>query len=1269
MKPVRYQLSIVLLLLSIAGRALAQSVPTTVPTAVSPGSVCPGGTITISANVTDDGRQAVAHAGDPAGYYWISYYNASTNAVVKAFQNYNDLYVGTPTVRTAGTHTASNRITGPAVVPNDLPAGTYYIRIFIGDSDAQRKGNASNSPTFTVNAAPTATISGGATVNYGSPVQVRIAFTGTGPWSFNYRNGTSSSAGFAAVTTSTNPYIITLSATGDYTYDADDITDFKNSCGNGSISGSASIKVNALKLTTTSVNPKTGGFCPNRDPIVVNFSVVGSAPSGTTYTVLISDQGGNFKAPNSSREKDGNIIGTGSSSPITCTIDRPLSSYDAGGYRVKVISNSAAVQDDGSSVAVQLSRPAKPTVKDIAYCQSETKPFQVEGQNLFWYGIYYNSTTDNRTAWDKRDTPPSPTNPGYYIYEVAQQVDGCFSGVVTFRVDVTGKSNPPSVSNVEYCQGEAPKPLSAGGQSLQWYDGNGNSISGTPTPPMNSVGTLVYKVSQLEGSNCRSDQATITVTIKSIPTAPTFTNPDPLCQGGNSKALSASGQNLQWYDASNNPISGAPSPPTTGITPLTYQVTQTVSGCTSPKASITQTFNAAAAAPTVTPASYCVGYTAEPLSARAQAQNPKWYLDGVEVPASTVPPTTEAKVITYKVTQAVSGNNCPSLPVDVKISILNSPTAPSVQDLGLCLRTAPSVTLDKRVTAENATLKWYDAQTGGTGSTTVPVPDVNTVGTKTYYVAQTNAGNCEGPRAALKVTIYDIPAAPTVGTAPLAVCEQAQQPVGPFTATGANLRWTSVDLPTGANQPPTTSPTAKPGNFTVAVTQTVNGCPSLPTLITQVINPAPAKPTATDFTLCLRDADKALSATALSGNTLRWYTQDSPGGTASATAPIIKADNVKQEKYYVSQVDSKSCESLQRQVIQVTVSAAPGAPTVRASQLVCLNTTPVALTAGGATGTALIWKGTEITDTTKAPTPSTATTRTYNYTVTQKLGSCISPASTITYTILPLPDKPTVAAVVRSCLGQPSVTLSATVTGSNTPKWYASEADAKDKKNAQTRVTIATDKPSATTWFVTQSDVNGCESTYSQQNVSVSQQVSAQVYGDGAVNFFDSTAIRIRFAGDGPWYVKFWDDTERNNITENPIVKWVNLKNVTTPTVTYTLKAISGACGAGVVPAAYTITVNRVITGVEPNKPTLSFVASPNPVTNTLRIEWSATSKKAVTLRALSATGHVVWQLDRIGTGSTQTESLPVNHWSAGLYFLQLKSDSDDVVVRKVIKQ
>ena len=82
----------------------------------------------------------------------------------------------------------------------------------------------------------------------------------------------------------------------------------------------------------------------------------------------------------------------------------------------------------------------------------------------------------------------------------------------------------------------------------------------------------------------------------------------------------------------------------------------------------------------------------------------------------------------------------------------------------------------------------------------------------------------------------------------------------------------------------------------------------------------------------------------------------------------------------------------------ITVSSAPGAPTVISPLLYCQGANVPSLTA---TGTGLLWYSTLTggTGSPSAPTPSTAAIGTSNYYVSQSIGTCEGPRATITVNI------------------------------------------------------------------------------------------------------------------------------------------------------------------------------------------------------------------------------------------------------------------------------
>ncbi len=177
---------------------------------------------------------------------------------------------------------------------------------------------------------------------------------------------------------------------------------------------------------------------------------------------------------------------------------------------------------------------------------------------------------------------------GYQVRVVSSnpQVNGSASAT-TLTIQQTPVAPAVAQTSFSYCQNATATQLSAtaaGGNTLKWYDGSNNPLPGAPTPSTAATGTQTYRVSQETSTGCESARTTITVEVNGVPAAPTATSPIEICQGSPSAALTATGTSLKWYDASNNPIGGAPIPSNTVSS--SYGVTQTVNGCESPKEKI-----------------------------------------------------------------------------------------------------------------------------------------------------------------------------------------------------------------------------------------------------------------------------------------------------------------------------------------------------------------------------------------------------------------------------------------------------------------------------------------------------------------------------------------------------------------------------------------------------------------------------------------------------------------------------------------------------------
>jgi gliding motility-associated-like protein len=81
---------------------------------------------------------------------------------------------------------------------------------------------------------------------------------------------------------------------------------------------------------------------------------------------------------------------------------------------------------------------------------------------------------------------------------------------------------------------------------------------------------------------------------------------------------------------------------------------------------------------------------------------------------------------------------------------------PIVNDITHCQNTTVPA-----LTAMGSNLLWYTTATGGTGSSTAPVPSTGMAGVFSFWVSQTISG-CEGPRAKIDVTVNPAPFSTTL---------------------------------------------------------------------------------------------------------------------------------------------------------------------------------------------------------------------------------------------------------------------------------------------------------------------------------------------------------------------------------------------------------------------------------------------------------------------------------------------------------------------------
>lgn len=287
------------------------------------------------------------------------------------------------------------------------------------------------------------------------------------------------------------------------------------------------------------------------------------------------------------------------------------------------------------------------------------------------------------------------------------------------------------------------------GVTYSWSPATGLSSTTGAVVTANPGSTTTYTVTATDKIGC-SGTKTQSVNVTPAPAAPGVSTVT-YCVGAAASPLTATGTGLKWYTVASGGTgsSTAPTPSTASVGTKDYYVSQTVSGCESPRATISVIVKSTPASPSVTtPVTYCQNATATALT--ATGNNLLWYTvssGGTGSSTAPTPSTASSGNTNYYVSQTTGG--CESARALLTVTIKPTPASPSVvTPVTYCKQDPSPVPLSATGTA----LLWYTSSSGGTGSSTAPTPSTAVVGTTHYYVSQTTGG-CESTRSDISVVI------------------------------------------------------------------------------------------------------------------------------------------------------------------------------------------------------------------------------------------------------------------------------------------------------------------------------------------------------------------------------------------------------------------------------------------------------------------------------------------------------------------------------------
>ena len=434
------------------------------------------------------------------------------------------------------------------------------------------------------------------------------------------------------------------------------------------------------------------------------------------------------------------------------------------------------------------------------------------------------------------------------------------------------------------------------------------------------------------------------------------------------------------------------------------------------------------------------------------------------------------------------------------------------------------------------------------------------------------------------------------------------------TQTLAQVNWVNLFTALGV------APDARLGAGSVAATGATFMNPVFYSVATPVV-------ATTSYTYCQGATATALTATALNGNSLRWYTQ-ATGGTYTTTAPVPSTTTAGTYTYYVSQANVGNDESM-RAAITVIVNALPSTPVITASGSTSFCTGgSVELSSSAATGN--VWSNNLTT-----ATITVSTTGNYSVTVTDANG-CSSASAPISVNVSSAPAPTISATSTQACSGDV-----VTVTSSAADSYLWSSGETTQSIQVTNTATVT----------VTVTNANACNGVGQSAATNITFTATPTAAGS-----FTTAGNVVTFANTSTGATSYsWDFGDFTNSSAMAPAHAYAANG----TYTVVLTAINGNCTSTV---TFEISIE---VGMEETQ-AINFEVYPNPAAEQVLVAFENNSTG--TLNILDATGRLVYTQTFNEVGSVV---LPVNvsMLSSGSYTVQLINAEQVGVKRLLIRK
>ena len=339
----------------------------------------------------------------------------------------------------------------------------------------------------------------------------------------------------------------------------------------------------------------------------------------------------------------------------------------------------------GSPVTTGSTIPAAPTASAQSFCSgnSPTVANLVPAPlaNRQWYNV--------ATGGTALATTTALATATYYVDTT--NAAGCKSARTTVSVTVNTTPAAPIATAQSFCGSTTVASLvPAASATIKWYNVATGGMALASTTAITATGT--YYAAAVNASGCESIRTSVTITINTIPAAPTVTAQSFCGSTTVASLVPAPSATINWYNVATG---GTALASTTAITATgTYYAAEVnASGCESVRTPVAVTINSIPAAPTTTTTIYYVqGATATTLT--ATGFNLLWYTVATGGTGSATAPTPSTATVgttSYWVSQTVSSCESPRTKIDVIVALpathLNFDGNNDYVDLGNSLNT------------------------------------------------------------------------------------------------------------------------------------------------------------------------------------------------------------------------------------------------------------------------------------------------------------------------------------------------------------------------------------------------------------------------------------------------------------------------------------------------------------------------------------------------------------------------------------------------------